>query len=229
MSSVESLPQHQAIYLIGIAPKSFELSGYIDTHLSHAAIEAEFYQDFAYIYRRIERAEFEGPMAERNLQDIHWMTNRIMAHQECVSALAHAFPLYPASFGTLFTNLEKVEELIAGNRQLLSDFFNKIDQRQEWGLKFIANRTAALNAYIAAHETCSADEKQSGANYLKRMQQRRQAEISSKAWVVELVHQQIDLLKPGYPDLILLRKSKRMRQSHRKRPSPAALSFWIEA
>ncbi len=172
-----------AIYLLGFSPRTSDrLRAAVTSVLpmidcrSHGNVDCWFV--------RVPRDQFEGADAERNLADISWLSPRVMAHQQAVEQLSRELPFYPAHFGTLFSELSRLFELVDANRRRLIEYFAEEARHVEWGVKVFVAWSRAVDAFQQSGET-AADEPGEGLNYLRRKKMIRQRDQAVRRWVDE--------------------------------------------
>ncbi len=129
-------------------------------------------------FKRIERADFEGPAGEKNLADIHWLTPRVIAHEKVVEQLSLQSAFYPARFGTLFSNEPRLNAFVEQFSDRLLSFFQRVKGKKEWGLKFFGNHAQAAMVLAEREGIVQQGVPVGGAKYLKLKQLQRE---SSKA------------------------------------------------
>lgn len=162
-----------AHYLLGFSPQvRGGASNPVPPLLAQLRIEKLCTSGVVAWYRTIERREFEGADAQRNLADLNWLTPRVLAHESVVSKLSELFAFYPARFGCLFSSTELLMRYAAAHEHTLREFFASADQRQEWGIKFTVDLEKAIQA-AAVQELVSENGEKSGLNYLKLKQLQR--------------------------------------------------------
>lgn len=123
-------------------------------------------------FKRIDRSEFTGDAGAANLSNLDWLTPRVLAHEAVVSQLNVCFPFYPARFGCLFSSAAKLVEFTDRHYATLQGFFQHVEGRNEWGIKFIASVDQATSQM--ADEVLQADGQTSaGVNYLRLKQLQR--------------------------------------------------------
>ncbi len=79
--------------------------------------------------------DFRGPEAEVRLQDISWVGPRAMAHEQLIEKVMQVTPVFPARFGTIFSNRERLEATLRLNADLILDFFQEARDKDEFAVK----------------------------------------------------------------------------------------------
>lgn len=102
------------------------------------------YKNIVAVYSIVDLADFTEDEAEKNLQDIHWIGPRALAHEKVVEQISDTSPVLPARFGTIFSTFAKMEELLAIKHDAIAQFLEQIAGRQEWSIKgYLDTRQAA--------------------------------------------------------------------------------------
>ena len=125
-------------------------------------------------FKRLDRSEFLGEVGARNLADIHWLTPRVMAHEEAVGLLSSQSSFYPARFGTLFSSDAALQSYATSATPRLNEFFQLIKGKQEWGLKLYGNYALAAQMQAEKNGLLKEGTPLNGANYLKLKQLQRE-------------------------------------------------------
>ncbi len=165
-----------AYYLLGFSLKAEALRIVAPPAiLTQLRIEHRVCREIEIWYKVIERREFEGPDADRNLSDLNWLTPRVLAHESVVSRLDNAFTFYPARFGCLFSSLEVLMYFAERNRATLMNYFQQAHTRKEWGIKFTTDLDRATENAVEKHlrSANSNGSDKVGTNYLKVKQLQR--------------------------------------------------------
>ncbi len=92
---------------------------------------------------RVPEADFARDLA-KNMQDLDWLAAVTTRHQEAVSAIASAADILPARFGLEFSNDLSLRSHIESRRAALKADFQRLEGRQEWGVKVFALPAAPL-------------------------------------------------------------------------------------
>jgi hypothetical protein len=123
----------------------------------------------------VSLAEFSGDAAEANLQDLAWLGPRVCRHEAVIEEVLAQAPVLPARFATLFTSRESMKQAVIGQREAIGAFFARLGDRQEWGVKGLLNRAAALEGPPGHVEDQAAD-LAPGARYFQEKRIRAQWE-----------------------------------------------------
>jgi gas vesicle protein GvpL/GvpF len=92
---------------------------------------------------RVPEADFARDLAE-NMHDLEWLAAVSTRHQEAISAIARAADILPARFGLEFSNDLSLRSHIETRRAALKADFQRLQGKQEWGVKVFALPAAPL-------------------------------------------------------------------------------------
>jgi len=175
---------NRALYLIGFSNTQLILSDEL-SWLSFSGVEHCDHQSIRFWFKAMDRRDFEGPEAERNLANIEWLTPLVLAHDAAVSALSSQAPFYPARFGTLFSSEERIFELIDAVEPTLQAFLDSLGDKREWGVKCFVNWPNVNTAYALDHEDDETPSPTPGTNYLKARQMKKVRDAAIQVWMIE--------------------------------------------
>jgi hypothetical protein len=159
------MEDNQIVYLLGFSPLVDDQQHVLELAREYT-LESVVADEIRCWYKLLDADTFQGAEAEANLQDIEWLTPRILMHEAAVSAISAALPLYPARFGTLFSHIENLLQKTTDWREPLAEFFETIRGRREWGIKLWLNSNQ-LEQHLLALLAAPANFKGSGSDYLR--------------------------------------------------------------
>jgi hypothetical protein len=144
--------------------------------------------DVAAVTSMVPRERFEGPEAEQNLADLHWLLPRVEAHDRVIATAMAGAPVFPLRFGTLFSSGQALAIEMARRRRSLLDFFSAMAGREEWAVKAVLVKDQAIEVRrIALFPEEAVESGPIGRNYLLRQRQKAQAEQALGPWLAQLV------------------------------------------
>jgi hypothetical protein len=108
--------------------------------------------DIRFWYIELDPSEFSGPDAEANLENIQWLTPRVLAHQEAVDAISAIGAIYPARFATLFSSLSVLRQSVRAWSKTLNDYFQKVNGKREFGLKVFVTESSESRPRTASND-----------------------------------------------------------------------------
>jgi hypothetical protein len=153
-------------------------------------------------FKRIERADFEGPAGEKNLADIHWLTPRVIAHEKVVDQLSLQSTFYPARFGTLFSNEARLTSFVEQFSNCLLSFFQRVKGKKEWGLKLFGNHAQAAMILAEREGIVQQGVPVGGAKYLKLKQLQRESSKAKSDFFTATLHEAIQSLGSQFSEMI---------------------------
>ncbi len=214
-----------AYYLLGFsAHSSSDKPVAVPTLLRQLQIEHFTLPGITAWYRAVSRHDFEGPLGQRNLADLNWLTPRVLAHESVVAKLNELGEFYPARFGCLFSRLEILTSFAEHNRDIVSNFFQQARGRQEWGLKFSIDLDSATQAAALRAEQSELG-KLSGAAYLKFKQAQRTMKGPVLRQLQDAVDQRITQLREKFSHIVL-RPTRSLAQPDRE-TLLANVALWL--
>lgn len=170
------------IYLLGFSPRASE-SFRRQVSAGLQMVECHAVEAIDCWFVRVDRSQFEGPDAEQRLNDVAWLSPRVLAHQTAVEQLATQLPFFPAHFGTLFARLENLAAVVQANRRTLTRFFADEARHIEWGVKCFVNWPAAVAAFQQQGEPAEPNGAAAGLNYLRRKKMIRDRDMQVRDWL----------------------------------------------
>ncbi len=81
---------------------------------------------------------------ERGLQDLAWVSSVAVPHEAVVEHLAKNGTVVPMKLFTLFRSDERALEHVAKERKRIDRLVERIEGREEWGLRVLLDELAAL-------------------------------------------------------------------------------------
>jgi hypothetical protein len=93
----------------------------------------------------------------------------------------------PARFGTLFSSLSALEQFLDVNRRTISDFLERVQGHEEWGVKVLLERSIAgkwLSAQLVA-STSGQAATAPGLRYIQQRSAEAAAEKQLQRWLPE--------------------------------------------
>ena len=89
----------------------------------------------AAVWAAVPRREFEGEAAESNMQDLAWVTPRVLRHEEVLEKVMPKSPVLPAGFGTVFSSEQALREVMEEHRDRISALLDEFADKEEWSVK----------------------------------------------------------------------------------------------
>jgi gas vesicle protein GvpL/GvpF len=110
---------------------------------------------------------------EQGLQDLAWVSSVAVPHEAVVEHLARNGTVVPMKLFTLFRSDERALEHVARQRRRIDRLVERIEGREEWGLRVLLDETAALRRARDEAQTLSAGAP--GAAFLLRKKKEHDA------------------------------------------------------
>ena len=93
-------------------------------------------------------ADFTGELGETNLQNVAWLTPRAYRHAQVIDQCMEQGAVYPLSFGTLFSNIDALEQEMHRRAADVLAVLNHITGCQEWALEATLDRKQAVDTLL---------------------------------------------------------------------------------
>jgi hypothetical protein len=142
------------------------------------------FADLAAVLSSVSIADFCGPAAEARMEDLSWLGIRAWRHEKVIEQIMTHSPVFPSRFGTIFSSLEKLEEMLRRYRGAISTFLDRTSDHEEWGVKAILIREKALrglqSSYHAGMDMASLPP---GMRYLQEQKARLAVEKELSQWL----------------------------------------------
>ena len=140
-------------------------------------VEVRACGEIAAALSEVELAEFCGESAEARLQDLAWLGPRICRHEAVIEELMSRAPVLPARFATLFTSVDSLQQSVLAHAEAITDFFAQLGDQQEWAVKGLLDRPAALRGLGVSPQAAEAVPAAApGARYFQEKRIRAQCE-----------------------------------------------------
>lgn len=110
-----------------------------------AAVEAVPCAGLVCWVSRVDKTEFAENLPQ-NMENLEWLAEVSVRHQQVVAAIARTRDILPARFGTVFRSTGSLVADIEKNKKLLARDLKRISGCEEWGLKVFGLRAQAQAA-----------------------------------------------------------------------------------
>lgn len=140
--------------------------------------------------------EWSGSQAEARMQDLQWLTPKIMRHEAIIEAAMRVSPVLPARLGALFSSLQALERFFAMHHATIERFLDEAENKDEWAVKGILDRTR-LSQWLASHMNGAqpASAPLGGAGYLRQRYARVAAGREVNHWVTQTLEPILEQLR----------------------------------
>jgi len=155
-TGLKSSNASQVLYLYGITRSGKGAMAKLAGVDGSAAVEAVSCGGLVCWTSRVDKKEFAENLAG-NMENLEWLAEVSVRHQQVVAAIARSRDILPARFGTVFRTPSSLAADVEKHKTVLSRDLKKISGCEEWGVK-IFNLRSQAPAAIAA---------KSGRDYLR--------------------------------------------------------------
>jgi gas vesicle protein GvpL/GvpF len=142
--------------------------------------------DLAALVSRVPLAEFgEEPLRE-NLNELDWLERVARAHEDVLEDALTRTPIVPLRLCTIYSDAESVTAMLDRESEHLRETLERLEGRQEWGVKLLVDREALATAAkersddVAGLEQELAGRSGGGAYMVSRKLDRRLAEVTTE-------------------------------------------------
>lgn len=161
------------------------------------------HRDVTAVMSEVSLDDFCGEAAELNMQDLSWLGPRVCNHEKVIEQIASHSPVLPARFGTLFTSIGNVENLLEKHHGAVSEFLDWVTDKEEWAVKGMLNRSAAQKSLLSIHLARQEENLASyspGIRYFQEQRIRAGVEKDLNRWLGETCKALADDLSPHCSD-----------------------------
>jgi hypothetical protein len=120
---------------------------------------------------------FDSEPLRRNMEDPHWLAEKVCRHEAVVEAMMAEGPILPMKFCTIFRSPDAVRRMLRQDAPRFQEALEFVRGKQEWGVKGFAHRGCLREAVLRRdpelHEMAeqlatSAPDRPGSAFFLKR-------------------------------------------------------------
>lgn len=148
--------------------------------------------DITAVISAVALDDFCGPLSESRMQDLAWVGSRACRHEEVVEQVMRQSPVLPLRFGTIFSAAESLEKRLEKHHEAISQFLDKVTDRQEWAVKGMLDRARARDELLSlslAKEEKHLASSSPGIRYFQEQRIRTGVEKELKSWLLEVSNQ----------------------------------------
>jgi hypothetical protein len=175
------------------------------------------HRDLVALVSRVPLAEFGEEPLRRNLNDLEWLERVARAHQGVLERALAAATIVPLRLCTIFEDEEGVRRMIEREHAGLVDALERLEGRQEWGVKLIVDRSALDQAARARIPEAAAKTETgggSGGAYMLRRRLERQVREAADRLADELTEDVHARLQDWASDAVLNPPQNRELSGH---------------
>jgi hypothetical protein len=132
--------------------------------------------------------EYGEAAINKRLSDLEWVSRVVVAHEAVVESFGDADAVLPMKLFTIFANDARAVEEIRGDRRRIGSLIKRVARQQEFGVRVVLDRAAALRRRAASRRThARAIANATGAGYLTRKKAERDTAVELATHVRETV------------------------------------------
>jgi hypothetical protein len=158
----------------------------------------------AAVLGEVDLDELTGPDGESHLQDLAWLTPRVLRHEAVVERVLGYSPVLPARFATIFTSPARIAQLLEANHDLAAAFLDRTAGAREWSVKLyvepVRTKEKLLGDSLAKQAGGLASSP--GTRYLQERKLRADADAALRRWLGETCGRLRDELRRRAPELV---------------------------
>jgi hypothetical protein len=191
---------HKALYLFCLARSNLigEVAG-IDLDGHPPVWVFRHHPDLCAIVSEVLEEDYCGRAAELHMQDLTWVGPRALWHETVVEEVMRHSPVLPARLGTLFSSPERLAEFLDNHRAVISEFFERVADQEEWSVRGLLDRRQAgqaLSSTRLAEQETQLAALPPGTRYFREQRIRQTSEKELSLWLKETYRQVAsDLMK----------------------------------
>tara|TARA_B110000503_G_scaffold38105_1_gene62540 strand:- start:913 stop:1683 length:771 start_codon:yes stop_codon:yes gene_type:complete len=174
----------QAIYLYGFVPShrfAPAMHGVDNTH----SLELHGCSGLIAVVSLVQLVDFENIDSEDNAQYLAWLTPRAWRHSTVIDKVMEQGAIYPLSFGTLFSSVDALEQVMTQRSKNVSATLEHIADCQEWSLEVTVDRNQAVDNLLAEELSSGRVSlpEGSGRRHLEEQKLRRNLHTGLSDWI----------------------------------------------
>jgi len=197
MTVITEVQTTQAIYLYGftlpcsVAPPVFGVDDYHPLSVHQCA-------GLNAVISSVLLSDFTGEIGENNVQNVAWLTPRACRHALIIDRLMDQGPVYPLSFGTLFSSVSALEQEMTHRSTEVLAVLQHITGCQEWSLEATLDRKQAVDSLFAEglHSGRFCLPEAAGRRHLEEQKLRRTLSTDLHDWLAQCLTSMQNELRP---------------------------------
>jgi hypothetical protein len=167
--------------------------------------------DLVALTSRVPRREFAAEPLRDNLNDLKWLERVAREHEAVLEQVIEATTIVPLRLCTIFDDADGVTRMLEREREPLTRALQRLDGRQEWGVKLLVDGDRLAATAAPARDQAQGD---GGAAYLARRRHEREAREAARALAVQLVEDIDGSLRAHAIDAVRLPAQNRELSGH---------------
>jgi hypothetical protein len=120
------------------------------------------------------------------MKELSWVGPKALRHGQVIEEVMQYSPVIPARFGTLFSSVLSLTQLLQHNLVQVKTFLDQAAEREEWGVKGLISKARAKERLFSRKLASRSDELATmspGARYFKERQIRSEADKEMGDWL----------------------------------------------
>lgn len=190
-SSRQPSPSRTYLYGVGALVSTEDLPStgdYPEGIVSESAIELIRDDDLVYVTTQVPSSMFEGDVAEANLEDVRWLSPRVLRHDSVLNHAASTMPVLPMRFGTLFATQESLRQACSRHRAVWCQALEKLGDAREFDVRMMYEPAEVRDAIACESRSDKATPQAgksigAGAAFLQKRRQAQQADHARHDWL----------------------------------------------
>lgn len=149
----------------------------------------EDFRDVAAVVCTVSLDDYIGLSADEKLQDLAWVGPRALRHEQVIEEVMQYSPVLPARFGTLFSSMDSLLELVENNYVEIDQFLTNISDKEEWAVKCTFSRSDAKKRLLAEKLAVMSENLQAmspGLRYFKERQIVAEVDKGLSRWLASV-------------------------------------------
>jgi hypothetical protein len=174
----------QAIYLYGFVPSNIVAPAMLGVDDAHS-LELHACDGLIAVVSLVLLVDFESIDSEDNTQYLAWLTPRACRHSAVIDKVMEQGAIYPLSFGTLFSSVNALEQVMTQRSNDVSASLQHIADCQEWSLEVTVDRNQAVDNLLAEELSSGRIRlpEASGRRHLEEQKLRRNLHAGLSDWM----------------------------------------------
>jgi hypothetical protein len=195
------------IYLYGVVSSASDVDIELDPMNPDGRIQMLSAAGLTAVCEKMPLAPWSGPDSVQNLQTLEWVAPRAVHHETVTEAIACRTPLFPMTFGTLFSSREAMTEHLDERAEELHNYLDRVEGRSEWSVKGLLDRATARRHLSESDEM----EAETGLGYLQKRKKQAETRIVLEPWLRDVGSDIYARLADRTADQTVLQKRGRTR------------------
>lgn len=112
--------------------------------LPQVAVSALSYQNLLAIISPIPEAECNADTLQAYMQDLEWLQDRVLAHQNVLVSLLDGYTMVPLQLFTLYYTEHRILDMLSQRYSELNATLDRLEGATEWGVKLFCDLPALI-------------------------------------------------------------------------------------